>query len=157
MQMDGDGLDFEEKDPKKELEAKKDEPQESKAKKEAADNDGVPYCVDHHCRMKVSSSAKSTRYFKCPVPKCENRGKALKLRVETVVPATPTHCPRCSTKKKKVFMVRCDRVSDSIRVTLRCPECQEAGSAQAVPQLASEAAWRRAGSPKSSSPDLGDR
>ena len=55
----------------------------------AKDEDGVPYCAKHHCRMKMSSGGKAgspVAYYKCPVDGCEEKGKRM-----GVLHLVPTH------------------------------------------------------------------
>ena len=121
------------------------------------DNDGVPYCRKHHCRMKYSSGGKKgspTAYYSCPVPKCGETAQKIKTPDERVVPARPQACPRCSKGKKEVYCERDGHASAAGRVVLKCPLCGWKSAALAVPQLAAHYFARRPATPAES---IGDR
>jgi len=102
------------------------------------DNDGIPYCRKHHCRMKRASGGKknsATKYYSCPVPDCEERGQVVRTPHERVVPPAPLACPRCSKHGKEVFCER-DRHATPMAVVLKCPACGWKSNALASPQLA---------------------
>lgn len=104
----------------------------------AKDNDGVPYCTVHHCRMKLTSGAAKTRgkdYYKCPVPKCDETGIKVRTPIETIVPPSPHKCPRCSSDKKPVYLERDKSRSTVTGIVLVCPECGYRGPMLASPQL----------------------
>ena len=126
----------------------------------ARDVDGVPYCCDHHCRMKVSSSGKAgspTTYYKCPVRGCKAKGQVIKTTNENVVPPTPVTCPRCSKPKKGVTCVRNKQLSTAAYVIVQCPDCEWKSSALASPTLAAQHSAGR--NPRRRRPDegIGDR
>jgi hypothetical protein len=102
------------------------------------DNDGIPYCRKHHCRMKRASGGKKnspTKYYSCPVPHCEERGQVVRTPHERVVPPAPLACPRCSRRGEEVFCER-DLKATAMAVVLRCPACGWKSNAMASPQLA---------------------
>src|SRR5512137_2557203 len=68
----------------------------------AKDQDGVPYCLKHHCRMKSSSGGKKgsvAAYYSCPVPGCDHKAKRIRTVKESIVPPAPLACPRCARNK----------------------------------------------------------
>ncbi len=68
----------------------------------AKDNDGVPYCQKHHCRMTPAGGGKkgsSTTYFACPVGGCGERAKMIRTSNPGVVPPQPLGCPRCARRR----------------------------------------------------------
>lgn len=102
------------------------------------DTDGVPYCPEHHCRMKASSSgAKGTKtaYYACVVKGCDETGKRIK-GPETVVPNQPQACPRCNKNGDPIYCERDKQASTAAMVILKCPSCGWKSNALAVPQLA---------------------
>lgn len=104
------------------------ESQDQKDSPESAkDLDGIPYCVDHHCRMvRVSGGKKGAplSYYKCPVPKCGCTAQVIRTKRESVVPSEPITCPHCSTRaKKKPICIRNKELSSHGGVVLQCPEC----------------------------------
>lgn len=122
----------------------------------AKDADGVPYCRKHHCRMKCTSGGKRNSpvvYYSCPVPKCEEKGKRIKVR-ESVVPPKPQACPRCSKPGKPVYCERDEKLSNAAKIILRCPSCSWTAPAMAAPQLAEAQFSRRPGAPVA---NIGDR
>lgn len=86
----------------------------------AKDNDGVPYCPTHHCRMVMASGAGATKgkdYYRCKVDECKETG----IRVRTtknVVPDQPQKCAKCGTVCKAN-----SKLSNHAAVVLSCPEC----------------------------------
>jgi len=99
----------------------------------ARDNDGVPYCRKHHCRMRVVSGAGKTRgkdYLACPVEGCDERGTKIRNATDRMVPSSPVMCPRC-----QCACVRHDRLSDHAGVVLVCPKCKFSPGKFALPQL----------------------
>lgn len=109
--------------------------------KPGKDVDGIPYCRDHHCRMKRSSGGKrgsATTYYKCPVAGCECTAQIIKTKVESVVPPKPLACPRCTRDKKPVICERSKRHSTAASVVLQCPSCGWKSNSLAVPSLAAQ-------------------
>lgn len=103
------------------------------------DNDGVPYCPEHHCRLKRYSGGKGRKvYYKCPVDGCDHRGRTIKTRVERVVPSDPVMCPRCSSDGTPVYCSRSQQFSTPAGVVLQCPRCQWKSNMLAVPSLAAQ-------------------
>lgn len=106
----------------------------------AKDEDGIPYCSVHHCRMKASSgpnkNSPNKSHYKCPIRKCDEKGERIKKGPKGIVPAQPQQCPRCSTPKKPVYCQRDTTVSTAASVILKCPDCNWKSNALAVPQLA---------------------
>lgn len=105
----------------------------------AKDNDGVPYCRKHHCRMKAKSSGSQgspTTYYGCPVPKCKETAQKIRTNNSNVVPSAPQKCSRCSKPKKAVFCERDNDSSTAASVILKCPKCGWKSNALAVPQIA---------------------
>lgn len=124
----------------------------------AKDNDGIPYCRTHHCRMKQTSGGKKgapTAYFGCPVKGCKQTQQMIKSDKPGVVPAQPQECPHCKRRKKVVFCERDERGSSAMMVILKCPECNWRSSGFAVPQLA--AAHFARGKPRLEEPEVGAR
>jgi len=102
----------------------------------AKDVDGIPYCVLHHCRMKqYSGGTKKAAYYRCPVADCEQTGKTIKTRFESVIPPQPLACPRCSDRKP-VFCERDEKNSNAAMTILVCPACNWRSSAMVRPELA---------------------
>ena len=117
------------------------EAEEAEPTARARDMDGVPYCRDHHCRMKQSSGGKKhspTSYYKCPVPRCDAKAQMIKTRREQVVPPTPLVCPHCSSESKPVYCVRSKKHSTAAFVILVCPACEWKSNSLALPQLAAQ-------------------
>lgn len=123
----------------------------------AKDNDGIPYCRVHHCRMKYSSGGKKnspTAYYSCPVPKCDEKQQIIKTANVGVVPPQPQPCPRCSRDKKPVYCERDAHASTAASVVLKCPDCGWKSNAMVVPQLAAALAARK---PSIAVENIGDR
>jgi len=102
------------------------------------DQDGVPYCVTHHCRMKVASGGRkesATAYYACPVPGCDAKAKMIKTKREQIVPPQPQRCPTCSTAKAPVYCARDDKISTPAMSVLVCPECGWRSTGLARPEL----------------------
>lgn len=124
----------------------------------AKDNDGIPYCRKHHCRMKAKSSGSQgspTTYYGCRVPKCKETAQKIKTSHINVVPADPQKCARCSTDRKAVYCERDGDSSTAASVILRCPKCGWKSNALAVPQIAAAHFARK--SSAFSEPMVGDR
>lgn len=105
----------------------------------AKDNDGVPYCPKHHCRMKQSSGGKKgaiIAYYTCPVADCDAKSKMIRTNHPGVVPPQPLCCPRCSKGDASVYCERDAHASSAAAVILKCPSCSWKSGAMAVPQLA---------------------
>ncbi len=123
----------------------------------AKDVDGIPYCRKHHCRMKQTSGGKKDTpqsYYGCPVSRCKETAKHIRSKVESVVPAKPLACPRCSTPKKAVHCERDVQRSTAAMVILKCPKCSWKSNGMAVPQLAAAHFARNESEPVE---DIGDR
>ena len=108
------------------------------AEQPAKDIDGVPYCRDHHCRMKMSSGGKKnspTSYLKCPVEGCEQKAQMIKTKRESVVPNNPVTCPRCAGG---IVCVRSPKFSTAAYVVVQCPSCAWKSNSMALPQLAAQ-------------------
>lgn len=105
----------------------------------AKDVDGIPYCREHHCRMKVASGGKKgspTNYYACPVDDCEERQQIIKTKVPGIVPPAPLACPRCSKERGEVICSRDKDCSTPSAVILKCPECGWKSNTMVVPHLA---------------------
>jgi hypothetical protein len=117
-------------------------PEEPTAERPAKDLDGIPYCPQHHCRMKQSSGGKkdsAVAYYSCQVPKCDESGKRIKTRFEAVVPTAPLKCPRCTRGKRPSQIVYCEKsaeLSTASYTILVCPRCGWKSNALARPELA---------------------
>lgn len=123
----------------------------------AKDNDGIPYCRKHHCRMKRASGGKKgspTVYYSCAVAGCDERGQKVKVPNERIVPTAPLACPRCSKDGKPVYAERDQKNSTAMAVVLKCPSCGWKSNAMAAPQFAAMQSSRRNGMP---SANIGDR
>lgn len=110
------------------------------------DEDGIPYCRKHHCRMKQTSGGKKgskVAYYACPVPQCKERAMQVKTKNEGIVPKQPMICPACRNRGKKVFMARDDDVSTNAETVLRCPSCRRNGGLFPVPQIVAAQLARR--------------
>ena len=111
------------------------------------DLDGIPYCPDHHCRMKQSSGCRKgsrTAYYSCPVKGCECKEQVIKTKFESVVPSKPLLCPRCKSKNE---CVRSSDRSTAAYVILECPSCKWRSNALATPQFAAQRESHRRTSP----------
>lgn len=122
------------------------------------DQDGVPYCVRHHCRMKHASSGRKgskVAYYKCPVKGCDETAKRIKTGREQSIPTEPRCCGRCvDGKGDPVVMERDDRLSKPFYSILRCPACQAKTEPLPRPEfVASHGVARR----RQHVPDVGDR
>ena len=85
------------------------------------DEDGVPYCVKHHCRMVQTSGGKAgspVSYHKCPVEGCEEKAKRIKS-AKPVIPADPLLCPRCAGLSPCPVMERDATASNSMYTVLK--------------------------------------
>jgi len=89
------------------------------------DEDGVPYCVKHHCRMKQTSGGKKgspAAYFACPVDGCTEKAKRIKTK-KAIIPSEPHLCPRCVNVSPRPIMARDDKLSNAMYSILKCPCC----------------------------------
>lgn len=128
------------------------------AEQPSKDVDGIPYCRDHHCRMKQASGGKKgqrTAYYACPVKGCEAKQQVVKTQLPGVVPPTPLACPRCKGRKQVEFCQRDQDRSTAAMVILQCPSCGWRSSGFAVPHLA--AAQFARGPQRSVESGVGDR
>lgn len=110
------------------------------------DNDGVPYCPKHHCRMKQVSGGKKdspTVYYKCPAGSCDERDQRIKTANENVVPPQPLACPRCTGSKGPIYCEKDAKSSTAAAVVLKCPCCGWKSNMMAVPQFAAAHAARK--------------
>jgi hypothetical protein len=105
----------------------------------AKDDDGVPYCPLHHCRMVQSSGGNTDNpkcYYKCKVDGCKQTARIIKTTKTQIVPDQPQACPRCSRDRAPVICERDPKSSTVAMVILKCPSCGWKSSAMVVPQLA---------------------
>lgn len=121
------------------------------------DENGVPYCAKHHCRMKLMSGGKKgakAAYYACPVSACEERGKRIKTTRESSIPADPQCCPHCKDEKgKPIVLERSYRLSRPFYTILVCSRCQFKSQPMPRPEfVASEHRFRR-----QPVPDIGAR
>ncbi len=133
--MEKDFSDFEDKEETKAETPKKEEATLAK------DEDGVPYCVDHHCRMKQYSGRKkgsTAAHYRCPVPGCECTAKLIRTQRESVVPSSPVTCPHCSSDKSPVYCKQNKDRSTAAGVVLTCPSCNWSSNMLATPELAAQ-------------------
>jgi hypothetical protein len=89
------------------------------------DEEGIPYCVKHHCRMKQVSGGKkgsAIAYFACPVDGCTEKAKRIKT-TKSIVPAEPHLCPRCTSVSPRPIMERDQKLSNGFYTILKCPCC----------------------------------
>lgn len=89
------------------------------------DDDGVPYCAKHHCRMKQTSGGKAgspVAYHACPVDGCEEKAKRVKT-ARPSIPAEPLLCPRCAGINPRPIMERDAKVSTQMYTILKCTCC----------------------------------
>jgi hypothetical protein len=89
------------------------------------DEDGIPYCVKHHCRMRQTSGGKkgsSVAYFACPVDGCNEKAKRIKIK-KAIVPTEPHLCPRCHNISPRPVMERDANYSNMMYTILKCPCC----------------------------------
>ena len=103
----------------------------------AKDEDGVPYCAKHHCRMKISSSGKAgspVAYYKCPVEGCEEKGKRIKTAAAKI-PADPLKCHRCAGLTPQPVMERDATASNAMYTILKCPVCNHKSGAMPRPEF----------------------
>ena len=118
------------------------------------DNDGVPYCADHHCRMtQRSGGSGSAKYYKCPAKGCDQTAKKIKLGHPNVVPSRPMVCPVCSKIKTKDgkpvrtkkgeqiyeeshYLTRDGNLSTSAMVVLKCKRCNFTSQHHPTPAFA---------------------
>jgi len=103
----------------------------------AKDEDGVPYCAKHHCRMKIYSSGKAgspVAYYKCPVDGCEETGKRIKTAAAKI-PAEPLKCHRCAGVTPQPVMERDATASNAMYTILKCPVCNHKSGAMPRPEF----------------------
>lgn len=103
----------------------------------AKDEDGVPYCAKHHCRMKIASSGKAgspVAYYKCPVDGCEETGKRIKAAAAKI-PAEPLKCYRCAGLHPQPIMERDPKASTPMYTILKCPVCKHKSGAMPRPEF----------------------
>lgn len=109
------------------------------------DEDGVPYCVKHHCRMKQTSGGKAgspVSYHKCPVEGCEEKAKRIK-GARPVIPAEPLLCPRCAGITPRPVMGRDPKTSTAMYTILKCPCCGHKSSPMPHPDFVANHAKAR--------------
>lgn len=120
------------------------------------DEDGVPYCVKHHVRMKQTSGGKkgtAVAYFACPVDGCEEKAKRIKA-TKAVVPTEPHLCPRCHNITPRPVMERENKLSNAMFTILKCPCCGYKSAPMARPEFVHNHAVARG---VVNEPDLGAR
>ena len=120
------------------------------------DEDGVPYCAKHHCRMKTASGGKKgspVTYFACPVDGCEEKAKRIKT-TKPIIPADPHPCPRCSGVSSRPIMERNQKLSNAMYTILQCPCCGHKSAPMARPEFVHNHAASRN---LVTEPDLGAR
>jgi len=103
----------------------------------AKDEDGVPYCAKHHCRMKMSSGGKAgspVAYYKCPVDGCEEKGKRIKAAAAKI-PAEPLKCHRCAGLNPQPIMERDLTASTPMYTILKCPACKNKSAPMPRPEF----------------------
>lgn len=109
------------------------------------DDDGIPYCVKHHCRMKQVSGGKkgsSVAYYACPVDGCQEKAKRIKWK-KAIVPLEPHLCPRCTNVSPRPIMERDAKLSNGFYTILKCPTCGHKSAPMPRPEfVASHAAAR---------------
>lgn len=120
------------------------------------DDDGVPYCAKHHCRMKQTSGGKAgspVAYHKCSVEGCEETAKRVKS-ARPVIPAEPLLCHHCSGVSPRPIMERDPKASTLMYTILRCPCCGYKSSPLPRPEFVASHAQSRGKIPVE---DLGGR
>lgn len=120
------------------------------------DEDGVPYCVKHHCRMKQYSGSKkgsSVAHYSCPVDGCTEKSKRIKTS-KPIIPAEPHVCPRCSSIKPRPIMERNARLSNAMYTLLQCPCCGHKSAPMPRPEFVHNHAQARSAITE---PELGAR
>lgn len=123
-------------------------------KPKAADENGIPYCEDHHVRMVPASGGgrgAKVAFYKCPVKGCECRAKRIKTRRESSIPKDPMVCRTCG--KGKEVMVRNKRMSTATYTVLECPKCGRKSAPMPRPEYVNVATRRS--QPRIA--DVGDR
>jgi len=103
----------------------------------AKDEDGVPYCAKHHCRMKQYSGTKagsSVAHYKCPATGCEETGKRIRA-VAAKIPAEPLMCHRCAGLDPQPVMERDPKSSTPMYTILKCPVCNHKSGAMPRPEF----------------------
>lgn len=121
------------------------------------DQDGVPYCVKHHCRMKQTSGGKKgsvAAYFACPVAGCEEKAKRIKIS-RPIIPNEPHACPRCASLSPRPIMERNARLSNAMYTILQCPTCGHKSAPMARPEFVQNHSAAR--NRMATEPDLGAR
>lgn len=109
------------------------------------DDDGVPYCAKHHCRMTHSSSGKAgspVEYQKCPVDGCKETAKRVKT-ARPVIPADPLLCPRCAGLTPRPIMERDIKLSTQMYTILKCPCCEHKSAPLPRPEFVASHAKAR--------------
>ena len=61
----------------------------------------VPYCLRHFVQMRVYSTKKKQRYWRCPVDGCEERD-CTERKHHPRVPTEPHWCPICAAGHKEL-------------------------------------------------------
>ena len=122
------------------------------------DDDGVPYCAKHHCRMRQVSGGKAgsgVAYHKCPVDGCEETAKRIKAtKPAAVIPSEALLCARCSGLTPRPIMERDAKVSSLMYTILKCPVCGHKSQPMPRPEFVANHARARG---VVSVPDLGSR
>lgn len=120
------------------------------------DEDGVPYCVKHHCRMvRVSGGKKGSPvdYYACPVSGCDEKAKRIK-GARAVIPNDPQLCPRCHSVSPRPVMERDPKLSNMMYSILKCPCCGHKSAPMPRPEFVHNHAAARGAI---SEPDIGAR
>jgi hypothetical protein len=135
-----------------------DTPKSSPAVSESVDKDedGIPYCVKHHCRMKQTSGGKkgsSVAYYACPVNGCEEKAKRIKTS-KPIIPNEPHLCPRCTKVSPRPIMERDAARSNAMYTILKCPCCGYKSAPMPRPEFVQNHAEARKRIPE---PDIGAR
>lgn len=103
----------------------------------AKDEDGVPYCAKHHCRMQQYSGSKAgspVSHYKCPVDGCGETGKRIKAAAAKI-PAEPLKCHRCAGLNPQPIMERDPKSSTPMYTILKCPICNHKSGAMPRPEF----------------------
>lgn len=97
------------------------------------DEDGTPYCVAHHCRMKQTTGGKAgstVAHYACPVKDCKCTSK--KVKASKSIPREPHKCPRCP---EHPVMERNAKLSRATYTILECPACGHKSAPMARPEF----------------------